>query len=136
MYRKLHKVITTGIYPDEKIIRAAKAVSHGGLGVAAMQMAFGGRKGIEIDLTGIPGYQEMEDWQALFSESLGRVLFEVPPGMATRFEDIMGDYPIARIGTITDGSELKIYGRNGRAVVHSGIEELGDAWKAPMKGYI
>ncbi len=135
MYRDLSKVITTGILPKEKIVRAAKAVSHGGMGVAAAQMAFGGRKGMSLYLTEVPGEEGMENWQTLFSESLGRVLLEVPPEKASEFEDRMGEYPAARIGIVTDRPYLKIYGSDSKPVVYGNVEEFGEAWKAPLRGW-
>lgn len=135
MYRDLHKAVTKGILPKEKIIRASKAVTHGGLGVTATQMAYGGRQGMELYLSEIPGEGDMEDWQALFSESLGRVLLEVPPEKTTEFEDILGEYPFARIGTITGDPYLKIFGKGNKPVVYGTVEELGEAWKSTMRGW-
>ncbi len=135
MYRELSKVITTGIMPNEKVIRAAKSVNHGGLGVAAAQMAHGGRLGMELDFSKLPNESGMEDWQAMFSESLGRLLVEVPPEKASEFEGRMGDYPIAMIGAVTDTPDLRIYGGGGRRVVYGNINEFGEAWKAPLRGW-
>lgn len=135
MYRDLSKVITAGIYPKEKIVRAAKAVSHGGLGVTAAQMTFGGRLGMELYLSKLPVGDEMEDWQIMFSESLGRVLVEVPVEKRTEFEGRMEKHPIAQIGVITDSPNLKIYGRGGKLIVHGNVEEFGEAWKAPLRGW-
>ncbi len=135
MYRELHKVITTGILPDEKIVRAGKAISHGGLGVAAAQMAFGGCLGMELYMDKLPADGAMEDWQALLSESLGRFLFEVPPGRKSEFEERMGKYPMAQIGVVTDSPELTIYGMNGKRAVYGNTGEFREAWKAPLRGW-
>ncbi len=135
MYRDLHKVITTGIYPKEKVIRAGKAISHGGIGVAVAQMAFGGCLGMELHLANLPAESKMEDQEALFSESLGRVLLEVPPDKKSQFEERMGKYSMAQVGVVTDSPELTIYGRNDKRVVYGNIEEFREAWKAPLRGW-
>lgn len=135
MYRALSRIVTTGIMPKEKVIRAAKAVSHGGLGVAAAQMAFGGCLGMELYMNKLKTEGEIQDWQALFSESLGRVLVEVPPERQSEFEGRMGKYPIAQVGVVTDTPQLTIYGRNGNVAVAGNIEEFREAWKAPLRGY-
>ncbi len=135
MYRQLSKVITTGRLPKEKIVRAAKSVNHGGLGVAAALMAYGGRRGMELDFSKLPAESGMHDWQKMFTESLGRALMTVPPEKASEFEGRMGDYDIAKIGTVTDSPYLTIYGNGGRKVVHGDINVLGEAWKAPLRGY-
>lgn len=135
MYRDLGKVITTGMLPKEKIVRAAKAVSHGGLGVAAAQMAFGGCLGMDLYLSKLPTEGELKDWQILFSESLGRALVEVPPERRTEFEGRMEKYPIAQIGVVTDSPYFKIYGKGDKLAVYGDIEGFREAWKAPLRGW-
>ena len=136
-YRALGKLIRTGIKPSEKIIRAAHSVTEGGLGAAVAQMAIGGNIGAEINLVDVPARKFYYDHQILFSESLGRMLVEVPFEKAGKFERGMAGYPCASIGRFTDDKALEIFHDSGRVEhMRIDIEILNEAWRAPLRGYV
>ncbi|MCX7682078.1 MAG: phosphoribosylformylglycinamidine synthase subunit PurL, partial [Anaerolineae bacterium] len=94
--RALHRAIRAGL------VRACHDLSEGGLAVAAAEMAFAGRLGMELDLAALPRTVDVDrDDIALFSESSARFLVEVAPEHAAAFEAMLAGRPCARLGHIT-----------------------------------
>lgn len=95
-YRAIHQAILDGL------VVSAHDVAEGGLAVALVEMAMGGRLGIEANLDGV----HADPTVAMFSESNSRLVLEVAPeNLATlmaRFEQ--GDAVV--VGTVTSGTEV------------------------------
>ncbi len=68
---------------DKKLVRSCHDISTGGLIVSALEMAFGGNLGLDLDLGVIPN---LRTDIKLFSESNGRWLVEVGEDDAEEFE--------------------------------------------------
>jgi phosphoribosylformylglycinamidine synthase len=117
---------------DRGIVRACHDLSDGGLGVAAAEMAFTGDLGLEVDLSSVPMSEEMRDDLALFSESNGRLLVEVPEKDSGEFEALMGDSVFARIGMVKEDKTLRIV-KNGGLLIELPLTKLIGAWKTPLE---
>jgi len=115
-------------------IKACHDCSEGGLGVAAAEMAFSGSLGMEIDLrkTRYKGSQKRDDF-ILFSESNTRFLAEVEPKDQKRFEAMMSGLPVSFIGKTNDSKYFVVYGLDGKRVVDADINDLKEAWQAPLR---
>jgi len=115
LYRELHAAMQAGE------VRACHDLSEGGLAVAAAEMCIGGRLGLrlELSLESLP----TDPSTALFSESNGRLLAEVPPVHQASFEARFAGLPLARLGVVTDDARLNI----GRAISLP-LAELCAAW--------
>jgi phosphoribosylformylglycinamidine synthase len=137
-YAALSKLITKGIMPEDKIVRACHSVTEGGVAAAAVQMAIGGKLGMTIDLGNLPIQGVKHDYEALFSESLGRLLVEVQPGKAREFERGMRGHTIAKVGELHQyiDPRFDVIGLDGEQVIMLDIDELNDAWKKPLRGYV
>jgi phosphoribosylformylglycinamidine synthase len=96
-------------------------MSHGGLAVAAAEMALGGDVGVRIRLP--PADLRFDI--AAFSESNGRWLVEVRKGQEEAFESAMAGVPVADIGRV-GGTDLSI-SRGGEAVV-SRLPAIRKVW--------
>ncbi len=96
LYRALHAAMQAGE------VRACHDLSEGGLAVAAAEMSIGGRLGLALQLDGADAVS------ALFSESNGRLLAEVPPGQQASFEARFTGLALARLGVVTAAAELNI----------------------------
>jgi phosphoribosylformylglycinamidine synthase len=101
-YRAFYRAVQAGL------VVSAHDISDGGLAVALCEMALGGRLGCTVDMTTLPlGPEEWEEtlWAVeivkLFSESPGRILFEVPPESRADLESELAGRPFARIGEVT-----------------------------------
>jgi phosphoribosylformylglycinamidine synthase len=117
---------------DGGIVRTCHDLSDGGLAVSATEMAFTGNLGLEIDLSKVPMSEEMRDDFALFSESNGRLLVEVPEKDCGEFEALMGDSVFARIGSVKEDLTLRIV-KNGEPLIELPLTKLIGAWKTPLE---
>ncbi|MGI9518266.1 MAG: phosphoribosylformylglycinamidine synthase subunit PurL, partial [Pirellulaceae bacterium] len=94
---------------SQGLVRSVHDLSEGGLAVAASEMAFAGGFGVEVDLASIQSTADTPENDALiklFAESNTRFLCEVAADHASRFEDQFADLPLAKIGTVTESSEV------------------------------
>jgi len=122
--RALHKAMRQGL------VRACHDLSEGGLAVAAAEMAFAGRLGLDVDLGPLPRTSEVvSDDVALFAESSGRLLVEVAPDDARAFEKAMRGRPVARIGRVTEEPRLRVTRLEGGALIEAGVDEMLNAWQ-------
>jgi phosphoribosylformylglycinamidine synthase len=122
--RALHGAMRQGL------VRACHDLSEGGLAVAAAEMAFAGRLGLEIDLNQVPCAADLtSDAVALFSESCARFLVEVAPQDADAFESVLAERPCARVGHVTDDDTLRVRGLGENRAIESSIDNLLQTWK-------
>ncbi|MBN1937404.1 MAG: phosphoribosylformylglycinamidine synthase subunit PurL, partial [Anaerolineae bacterium] len=120
----LHRAIKNGL------VSACHDLSEGGLAVAAAEMAFAGRKGIELDLAALPRADDVDTVAALFGESSARFLVEVAPECAVEFEQALSGHPVARLGRVTDGEQVRITGPEGNIEIEANIADLLRAWQS------
>jgi phosphoribosylformylglycinamidine synthase subunit PurSL len=111
LYRALHAAMQAGE------VRACHDLSEGGLAVAAAEMCIGGRLGLALSLEG------GEATTALFSESNGRLLAEVPLAHQSTFEARFAGQSLTRLGVVTGNAQL-IIGR----VISLPLSNLCAAW--------
>ncbi len=118
---------------DAGQLRAAHDCSEGGLAVALAEMAFAGRLGLDVELAGLPGADQLAPAARLFSESNSRLLVEVEPGQAQAWEQTLArtGAPAARLGTVTAAPRLVVR-LNGQALIDEPIAELKTAWQRPL----
>jgi phosphoribosylformylglycinamidine synthase len=103
-------------------IQSAHDLSEGGLGVAAAEMAMGGRLGLRLWLDEFHAYREA------FGETGGCILLEVEKQDQVAFETHFGSQPVRLIGKVL--SEQVIEFMNGEYFwLKMGIEDLLQAWK-------
>ncbi len=122
--RALHGAMRQGL------VRTCHDLSEGGLAVAAAEMAFAGRIGLEIDLSALPRTADVaSDDATLFSESCARFLVEVAPENAAAFEAALAGRPVAQIGQVTGDGALRVCGLESKIVIESSIQDLLQAWQ-------
>jgi phosphoribosylformylglycinamidine synthase len=113
-------------------ITSCHDLSDGGLGVAAAEMAIGGRIGAQIDLDRIPAQgTSLSPVELLYSESASRFLVTVRPEHRTRFERCFAGQPLAWIGQTVPGRELSFF-KNGKSLFTNRIDFLTKAWKSTL----
>ena len=129
LYKAYYEALCAGL------VLSAHDISEGGLAVAAAEMAYSGKGGIELDLSAIP---TAGGWKSpavpLFSESTGRILCEVDPDLAAEFETAMAGYPCARIGKATEAHSI-VAADNGKTVLTGSVAELKALWKNGLTPY-
>ena len=92
---------------EQELILAYHDRSDGGLLATVAEMAFGGRRGVKLDLKGVGG----NEFAALFNEELGAVL-QVAEDKVADVLAVLEKYGLAdvvkRIGEVADGGSLDI----------------------------
>ncbi len=121
-YRAYHRAIKAGL------ILSCHDISEGGLAVAAAEMGFSGKAGMELDLP-----EGLSAEAALFSESPGRFLIEIAKeNLAAAQEMIPG---LKRVGQSTAAhANLKI-SQNGHILISQPIAGLKQLWKNGLVPY-
>ena len=117
---------------DGGLVRACHDCSEGGLAVALAEMAFTGDLGLDVDLGKLPVSEPMRDDYALFSESNGRLLVEVPASKTEEFEKLMGDSPHICIGAVKTERKLTV-AKGGSRLIEEELDMLIGAWKTPLE---
>jgi len=108
--------------------------SEGGIGVSVAEMAFAGGIGLDISLKGVvQGEKINRNDVLLFSESNSRFIVEVPKSKVKTFERIMKEEPVGLIGETKGSNTLRIEGLKGDIIVQATLNELKEAWQAPLR---
>ncbi len=127
LYRRLRNAIYQGL------VTSAHDVSDGGLAVTLSEMAFSGDYGMDIDLRNIPYEGISREDFILFSESPGRIVVTVRKENAKRFEEVMGNKCVSRIGEVIEDGILAVRGLKGETILSENIWELKKSWQETLK---
>ena len=127
LYHALAEVIKADI--PSSIISPAL----GGLAIAAAKSAIGGRLGMTIDLDKLPGIENLNDAEALFSESNSRFILTCRPERASELEKMLAGHVFARVGATTEKQEL-VFTRGGKVVASAKLADLITAYKSTLEG--
>ncbi|MBN2323696.1 MAG: phosphoribosylformylglycinamidine synthase [Spirochaetes bacterium] len=141
VYRTYHGLLKRGL------VASGHDLSEGGMATAAAESCIAGGMGAEIRLDGLePGGSgpggvtqdcgALDDDEALFSESTGRILVSVDPSREDEFGAFCRGIPYARIGTVKEDKRLTVFGRSGKRLFSLDVEELEDRYRAPLYGVL
>jgi len=109
------------------LIRSCHDLSHGGLAVAAVEMAFGGHVGARFRLDGAEGALRPD--VQLFSESNGRWIVEVAAGREDAFRAQMAGVAAEEVGRV-DG--LDVIFELGKRKIPVPLHAARDVWNRGM----
>lgn len=115
------------------LLASCHDLSDGGLGVALAETAFAGGFGMHVDLRKVKCDEVLREDAVLFSESASRLLVTVKPENKAAFESIFAGQDLSPLGTVTEDRELRIVGLGGEILVRSHIDDLKEAWQAPLR---
>jgi phosphoribosylformylglycinamidine synthase len=133
-FELVHEAIRRGY------VRACHDLSEGGLAVAAAEMAFAGRLGLDLDLACVMTPAEGGAHQGrpagslsaaamLYSETPSRFLVEVPRVACRRFEILLKGYASC-VGRVTRYPALVIrHSKTKKVLVREPLEVLRKAWE-------
>ncbi len=125
-YAALHKAVVQGL------VSACHDLSDGGLAVALAEMAFGGRRGADVDVSLVPCVDDgMTLTELLYAESASRLLVTVPEKHRDAFEGLFDGQDFARIGETTAGTDLVVR-KGAQALLAENVEGLAGAFKATL----
>ncbi|MBI5584210.1 MAG: phosphoribosylformylglycinamidine synthase [Deltaproteobacteria bacterium] len=128
-YRALQAAIAAGL------VSAAHGVYRGGLGVHLSLMALAGDLGLEVDLSRVPGAENLRPDKVLFSESCGRVILAVDPRKRKEFEKVMPGALCARIGQVLKGPRVVLKDQS-RPLAEVRLKDLRAAFHRPFGGLV
>lgn len=114
---------------QQGLIASAHDCSEGGLLVAAAEMAFAGRVGLDLDLAGQPTDSCLLD-QQLFAETPSRYLLEVPQDHIDAFMKTLMDtgVPFGQVGLFKDHQQLTCRTPTAGQVLDVSLDDLRNAW--------
>lgn len=119
---------------DQGLVCSAHDCSEGGLLVAAAEMAFSGRIGLDLDLAALPGGQTLDTPAACFAETPSRYLLEVKPDKLDAVIRSLhqSEIPFGQIGTFTNHDSLTLRTPQTGRVLDTKLDDLRDAWQGPL----
>jgi phosphoribosylformylglycinamidine synthase II len=129
-----HQLRTVARLIGQGHIRSAHDCSEGGLLVAAAEMAFAGRLGVELDLAGVPRRRSADDVALCFAETPTRFVVEVA---AEHFHDVAraltdAGVPFGQIGKFTEGDRMTVTSPAAGQVMEASLDALRKAWQVPL----
>ncbi len=112
------------------LVRSAHDCSEGGMLIAAAEMAFAGRIGLSLDLSGVPRAGELSDIAACFAETPSRILLEIAPGQFDPVARALRDaeVPFGQIGTFNDSDRLTVRSPQQGEIADASLDALRNAW--------
>jgi phosphoribosylformylglycinamidine synthase len=75
----------------------------------------------------------LDEWGALFGESLGRILVSVSPEDSDAFAAAMKENSCTRLGTVEEGDEITVF-YGDTEVLQASMTELKKAWQGSLGG--
>jgi len=110
------------------LINASQSVHRGGLIVALAKMAMAGKLGMSLDFSRFQSKSSRIDF-ALFSENGGRIIAIVNPQKAEKFEQIMAELPLQKLGEIRDDERFIVCGKDKKTVIDVDVSEMLNSYK-------
>jgi phosphoribosylformylglycinamidine synthase len=115
---------------DRHYIRACHDISHGGLAVAAAEMALSSNHGMNLQLELVPRAMNTDrNDYVLFSESNSRFLMEIAKDQASRFESLVRGLPCAVVGEVTKRQSLRVFGVRNERLIYLSLGAMRKAWQ-------
>ena len=129
LYRRYHEAVKRGL------VLAAHDLAEGGLAVAAAEAGFGGRLGVELDITSLTAFDPLTPLEALFSESNARILYEFDAKDRDRLEKHFSGLPFLVIGRTVDAHRDIVIENSGKVILKKDLGELKAIWKNGLTRY-
>ncbi len=119
---------------ERGLVASAHDCSDGGLLVAAAEMAFAGRVGLELGLDALPADAAPPLSAACFAESPSRFLLEIAPDQLDAVVHTLrqANVPFAHVGRFTDGQSLTARTARGGEVLCEPLDALRGTWRSPL----
>lgn len=118
----------------DRLVASAHDCSEGGLLVAAAEMAFAGRVGLDLDLTNQPAQVELDLTAKCFAETPSRYLLEVAPAHLDAVIKSLRDagQAFGQVGTFADHPNLTLRTAAQGQVFTASLDDLRNTWLKPL----
>ena len=128
MYRVLTAAMSQGL------VASAHDCSDGGLAAALAECCFGADSGATIDIAGLESdCSHLDEWGALFGESLGRILVSIGANQEEAFLKAMAGNSCTLLGAVGEGDDITINYRETE-VLQASMDALRTAWQGTLDG--
>ena len=128
LYHSLTKAMSN------ELVSSAHDCSDAGLAAAVAECCFGCDSGADLDLSDIFHADiNLNDWGALFGESLGRILVSVKPENSEIFEASLEGHECNYLGKVNSGDNITI-SHQGTPILNASMSELRESWKNTLNG--
>ncbi|MBK64480.1 MAG: phosphoribosylformylglycinamidine synthase [Euryarchaeota archaeon] len=128
LYRSLTKAMSN------ELISSAHDCSDAGLAAAVAECCFGCNSGADLDISDLFNSDiKLDNWGALFGESLGRILVSIKPENSQIFEKLMEGHECNYLGTVKSDDNIRITSSK-KMVLSASMSELRDSWKGTLNG--
>ena len=116
------------------LVSSAHDCSDGGLAVTLAECCFGSDSGATIDVSPLwSDCSHLDNWGALFGESLGRILVSVKSTDKEDFEESMQGVCCHYLGEVSEGDSISV-SRDGDAILLASMSEMRESWKGTLHG--
>ena len=115
-------------------VAACHDAADGGLLVAAAEMAFAGRLGLDLEIAAAPRPEGLDDvLPVAFAETPGRYLLAVPAEQRAAAARVLADHGVAhaRLGAFADGGRLRARW-HGEIALDAELDALRRVWQEPL----
>jgi len=122
---KLYQIVELVI--EKGLLASSISVHSGGLALALGKACLGGAVGVNLNIKSLKS-EALMDYQALFSESQGRIVVSVSQKNIKVFEQFMKGISVSKIGRITKNKKLIITGLNNKKIIDIKISEIAKSY--------
>ncbi|MEC8623975.1 MAG: AIR synthase-related protein, partial [Bdellovibrionota bacterium] len=120
LYRAIHKALGRGL------IESCHDISEGGLAVALVESAIGGRLGFTLDEVEWLGLSNLI-WK-LFGEGPGRVVVSIGKENEKEFLSVFKELPHSKLGTVSSLPQV-IFKNGHKVVLNQHLDKMIEAYK-------
>jgi phosphoribosylformylglycinamidine (FGAM) synthase-like enzyme len=104
------------------------------LATSLAESCFGSDSGAEVKIDSLwEDCQDLDNWGALFGESLGRILVSVRQSDRLAFEQAMAGHACHHLGTVSNGDTIS-FSRDDEVILSASMGVLRVAWKGALDG--
>jgi phosphoribosylformylglycinamidine synthase len=116
------------------LVASAHDCSDGGMLVAAAEMAFAGRVGLDLNLAGVPTREPLSEFEICFAETPSRYLIEVATNRIDAVIRTLRDanIPFGQVGTFATHDRLTVRSPKAGRLMEESLDALRDTWKKPL----
>ena len=119
---------------SRELISSAHDCSDAGLAAAVAECCFGCDSGADLDISELFNSDvNLDNWGALFGESLGRILVSIKPENSQIFEKFMEEHECNYLGKVSSDDNIRIT-RSNMPILSASMSELRNSWKGTLNG--
>ena len=128
----LYRSLTNAM--SNELISSAHDCSDAGLAAAVAECCFGSDSGADLDISDLFNSDaNLDNWGALFGESLGRILVSIKPENSQLFEKFMEGHECNYLGKVNSDDNIRII-KSKKLVLSASISQLRNSWKGTLNG--